>query len=247
MAPGLRRPALAPAPDAAVKSDPVLSLSRRVICELLGTAFLLVAVAGSGILAERSALGNIGIALLANSLATAAALYVLIEWLGPISGAHLNPLVSLMLGISGDVRWTAVGAYVPAQVVGALAGVAIANLMFDLPAFELSINLRSSPSHWLGEFVSTFGLVGVLWVCTRLRPTSLAAVVAAYIGGGFWFTPTGFANPAATLARAFTNSFSGIGLTEVPVFIAAEVTGAFAAVLIFSWILPMSQPLDCSN
>ena len=218
-----------------------VSLQRRLTAEALGTGFLLIAVVGSGILGERLAAGNTAIALLANALATGAALFALIEWLAPISGAHFNPLVTLALAFRGDVsRWTA-AAYVPVQIIGAVIGVGIANAMFDAPVFSLSTHVRHGPSQWLGEFVSTFGLVGAVWTCSRLRPSSVAGVVAAYIGGAFWFTPTDFANPAVTLARALTDTFSGIRPSDVPGFIIAEIAGAAAAVVMFRWLLPASR------
>lgn len=215
-----------------------LTLPRRLAAEALGTGFLLIAVVGSGILGERLAGGNIALALLVNALATAAALFALIEWLAPLSGAHFNPLVSLAMAFRGDLAARVAAAYVPAQIAGAVIGVGIANLMFDAPVFSLSTHARSGTSQWLGEFVSTFGLLGAVWACSRLRPSSLAGVVAAYVGGAFWFTPTDFANPAVTLARALTDTFSGIRPLDVPGFIAAEIAGAGAAVALFRWLLP---------
>ena len=213
-------------------------LSHRLAAEALGTGFLLISVVGSGILGERLAGGNIALALLVNALATAAALFALIEWLAPLSGAHFNPLVSFAMAFRGDLPGRAVAAYVAAQIIGAFAGVGIANAMFDVPIYALSTHVRSGPSQWLGEFVATFGLLGAVWVCSRLRPSSVAGVVAAYIGGAFWFTPTDFANPAVTLARALTDTFSGIRPSDVPGFLIAEAAGAAAAVLMFSWLVP---------
>jgi glycerol uptake facilitator-like aquaporin len=194
-------------------------------------------VVGSGILGERLAGGNVGLALLVNAFATAAALFALIEWLAPLSGAHFNPLVSLAMALRGDIAVRAAAAYVPAQIAGAVAGVAIANLMFDGPVFSLSTHARSGASQWLGEFVSTFGLLGAILTCSRLRPSSVAGVVAAYVGGAFWFTPTDFANPAVTLARALTDTFAGIRPADVPGFIMAEIAGAVAAIVLFRWLL----------
>lgn len=193
---------------------------------------------GSGILAERLATTNPALTLLANALATGAALFALIEWLSPLSGAHFNPLVTLALFFRGDLSGRAAATYVPVQMVGAVVGVGVADAMFDAPAFSLSTHVRSGPSQHLGEFVSTFGLVGAVWVCSRTRPSSLAGVVAAYIFGAFWFTPTGFANPAVTIARALTDTFSGIRPADVPDFIAAEAAGAVAAVAVFRWLMP---------
>jgi glycerol uptake facilitator-like aquaporin len=214
------------------------TLSRRLAAEALGTGFLLIAVVGSGILGERLSGGSVGLALLVNALATAAALFALIEWLTPLSGAHFNPLVSLAMAVRGDMAAFAAAAYVAAQIAGAVAGVAIANLMFDAPVFSLSAHARTGASQWLGEVVSTFGLLGAVLTCSRLRPSSVAGVVAAYVGGAFWFTPTDFANPAVTLARALTDTFAGIRPSDVPGFIVAEIAGAGAAIVLFRWLLP---------
>lgn len=218
--------------------DGQLSLARSLVAEALGTAFLLIAIVGSGILGERLAAGNAALALLANALATGAALYALIVWLAPLSGAHFNPLVTLVLALRGDIAPHAAGFYVPTQLAGAVAGVAIADAMFDLPLYTLSSHSRSGPSQWLSEFLVTFGLIGMVWTCSRLRPTALAGAVAAYIGGGFWFTATDFANPAVALARALTDTFSGIRPVDVPGFLAAEMLGALTAVLLFRWLVP---------
>ncbi|WP_312015313.1 aquaporin [Bradyrhizobium liaoningense] len=214
------------------------SLARSLVAEALGTAFLLIAIVGSGILGERLAAGNVALALLANALATGAALYALIVWLAPLSGAHFNPLVTLVLAFRGDIAARLAGFYVPAQLAGAVVGVAIADAMFDMPVYALSSHLRSGPSQWLSEFLVTFGLIGIVWCCSRLRPSALAGVVAAYIGGGFWFTATDFANPAVALARALTDTFSGIRPMDVPGFLAAEILGALTAVLLFRWLVP---------
>lgn len=216
-------------------------LSRRLVAEALGTAFLLIAIVGSGILGERLSSGNTAVALLANSLATAAVLYALIEWLGPVSGAHFNPLVTCALAFRGDVEGPIALRYMLTQMLGALAGVAIANAMFDMPLLSLSSHIRSGPSQWLSEFVATFGLIGAVWTCSQMRPATVAGVVAAYIGAGFWFTATDFANPAVTLARAFTDTFSGIRLLDVPGFLIAEMAGTLAAVMVFRWLLPAPE------
>jgi glycerol uptake facilitator-like aquaporin len=216
----------------------VISIQRRLTAEALGTGFLLIAVVGSGILGERLAAGNTAVALLANAIATGAALFALIGWLSPLSGAHFNPLITLAMAFRGDITGRAAAAYVPVQIIGAVIGVGVANAMFDVPLFALSTHARSGASQWLGEFVSTFGLVGAVWTCSRLRPSSVAGVVAAYIAGAFWFTPTDFANPAVTLARALTDTFSGIRPSDVPCFIIAEIAGAAAAVMLCRWLLP---------
>jgi glycerol uptake facilitator-like aquaporin len=215
-----------------------ISLPRRLVAEAIGTGFLLIAVVGSGILGERLCAGNIAIALLVNALATAAALFALIEWLAPLSGAHFNPLVTLAMAFRGDVTGRAAAAYIPVQITGAVIGVWIAHAMFDAPIFSLSSHIRSGPAQLLSEFVSTFGLVGAVWTCSLTRPASLAGVVAAYIGGAFWFTATDFANPAVAIARALTDTFAGIRPADVVGFIVAEVAGATAAIVVFRWLMP---------
>jgi glycerol uptake facilitator-like aquaporin len=216
-----------------------IPLARRVAAECVGTAFLLIAVVGSGIMGDRLAAGNAGIALLANSFATMAALYVLIEWLGPVSGAHFNPLVTLAMASRREIPWAAVTPYFVAQITGGIAGVALADLMFELPAFAWSQHARASAGQWLGEFVATFGLIGLIWTCSRVKPGALAALVAAYIGGAYWFTSsTSFANPAVTIARMMTDTFAGIRPADVLGFIVAQSAGAFVAVRVFSWLLP---------
>jgi glycerol uptake facilitator-like aquaporin len=216
-------------------------LPRRVTAEALGTAFLLAAIVGSAIMGERLAGGNVAIALLANAIATAAMLYVLIVWFGPISGAHFNPLVSLALASRGDLPWRHVLPYAAAQGAGAVAGVAVADLMFGLDAFAWSQHTRTGMSQWLAETVATFGLLGLIWTCSRTRPSAIAALVAAYIGAAYWFTAsTSFANPAVTLARALTDTFAGIRLIDVPGFVAAQSIGAALAMGLFGWL--MRQP-----
>ena len=157
-------------------------LSRRLAAEALGTAFLLIAVVGSGIMGERLAGGNVAIALLANALATAAMLYVLIEWFAPVSGAHFNPLVTVAMAARGDVAWSAVPGYVAVQIAAAISGVAAADLMFEQPVFAWSEHVRSGPAQWLAECIATFGLLGVIFVCSRTRPGAIAALIASYIG-----------------------------------------------------------------
>lgn len=234
-------------PANAIRTTPVVSLPRRLVAEALGTAFLLVAIVGSGILGERLSADNTALALLANSLATAAALYALIEWFLPLSGAHYNPLITVALACRSEVTRRAATAYIAVQMVGAVVGVCLANAMFDMPLLSLSTQVRSGPSQLLSEFVATFGLIGIVWVSTRLRPSATAAIVATYIGGAFWFTPTGFANPAVTVARAFTDTFSGIRPVDVPGFLAAQAAGAVAAIILFQWLLPNGQPPSARN
>jgi len=223
---------------AALATHRTASLPRRLMAEFVGTGFLLIAVVGSGTLGERLAAGNTAMALLANALATGVALYALIECFAPLSGAHFNPLVTLAFVFRGDVTASVAACYVPVQIIGAITGVAIANAMFDVPLFALSTHARNGFSQLLSEFVSTFGLVGAVWACTLMRPSSVAGVVAAYIGGGFWFTATDFANPAVTLARALTDTFSGIRPSDVPGFLIAEIAGAVAAIVLFQWLVP---------
>lgn len=225
-------------PPAPVPAALRLSLPRRLVAEALGTGFLLTAIVGSGILGERLDGGNTAIAVLVNALVTAAALFALIEWFAPMSGAHFNPVITAALTVRGDLSPRTALAYVPAQIGGAVGGVAVANLMFGEPIWAWSTRPRHGATQLLGEVVSTFGLVGIVWVCTRTRPTAVAGTVAAYIGGAFWFTPTDFANPAVAVARAMTNTFSGIRPTDVPGFVLAEAAGVTMAILVFGWLLP---------
>jgi glycerol uptake facilitator-like aquaporin len=215
------------------------TLLRRTAAEFLGTLFLLAAVVGSGIMGEHLAAGNVALALLANTLATGAALTAIILTFGPISGAHLNPAVTIASAWMGDFRWSETFAYVAAPASGAFAGVAVAHLMFGMPVFSVSAHTRSGPAQAFSEFVATFGLLAVIWGCVRSRPAILPFAVGAYISGAYWFTAsTSFANPAVTLARSFSNTFAGIRLVDAPAFIAAEVAGAFCATLLFQWFLP---------
>jgi glycerol uptake facilitator-like aquaporin len=220
-----------------------IDLRRRLAAEAIGTAFLLIAVVGSGIMGERLAAGNAAVALLANALATTAALYVLIEWFGPISGAHFNPAVTVAMAARGDIGWSLVPGYVLTQIGAAICGVAVADVMFELPAFSLSQHPRAGPAQWLGEFVATFGLLGVIWVCSLRRSATLPGLVAAYIGGAYWFTAsTSFANPAVTIARALSDTFAGIRPADVPGFIVAQALGAMVAVGVFRWLTEASMP-----
>jgi len=199
--------------------------------ELVATAFLVMAVVGSGIAAERLSMGNVGLALLANALATSAALFVLILVFAPISGAHMNPCVTLTAAVSGSFDWAAVPVYVIAQVAGAILGTALAHAMFDLPLWQLSTHVRTGPGQWLGEIVATLGLLGVVWGCAKHGTATVAGAVAAYIGGAYWFTSsTSFANPAVTIARALTDTFSGIRPADVPGFIVAQFFAVVVAV-----------------
>jgi glycerol uptake facilitator-like aquaporin len=218
---------------------------QRAAAEFLGTAFLLMAVVGSGIMAERLAGGNVALALLANSVATGAALVALILALAPISGAHFNPVVTLWDALMGGISWREVPGYMVAQVVGAFAGVAAAHAMFGLPLFFRSHHARSGRALLWSEFVATFGLLLVIWGCARVRSYAVSFAVGAYIAAAYWFTAsTSFANPAVTLARAASDTFAGIRPVDAPGFIVAQLTAALAAAACFRWLAPVqSQPL----
>jgi glycerol uptake facilitator-like aquaporin len=215
------------------------NLQRRVVAEFIGTLFLLAAVVGSGIMGERLAAGNVAIALLANTIATGAALVALILAFGPVSGAHLNPVVTLADAWLGGIAWREVPAYIFAQLAGAFAGVAAAHLMFGLPVVSVSTRVRSGPAQLFSEFVATFGLMAVIWGCARRRPSAVAYAVGAYITAAYWFTAsTSFANPAVTIARSLSNTFAGIRPQDATGFIVAQVAGGFAATLLFQWLMP---------
>jgi glycerol uptake facilitator-like aquaporin len=215
-----------------------MTLGRRVAAEGIGTAFLFGAVVGSGIMGERLAGGSVGLALLANSLATGAALIALILSLGPVSGAHFNPVVSVVDVMVGRLSWPACAAYVAAQMTGAVVGVAIANAMFGEPLVAFSQHVRSGGGQLLGELVATFGLVGVILGCARTRPGAAAWAVGSYIAAAYWFTSsTSFANPAGTIARSLTSTFAGIRPGDVPGFVIAQIVGGVAAALVFEWLL----------
>ena len=216
-------------------------ISRKLVAEFLGTAMLLAAVVGSGIMAERLSGGNNGVALLANTVATGAALVTLILTFGPLSGAHFNPVVSICDAWQGGISIRDAFLYIPAQFAGALLGVAVANVMFDLPLFFASTKIRTGPSQWMGEFIATFGLLAVIWGCTKLqRAVVVPFSVAAYIMAASWFTSsTSFANPAVTLARSLSDTFAGIRPADVPAFIVAQIAGGVAATLLFGWLIPL--------
>lgn len=217
-----------------------MTLTRRIVAELIGTAVLLAAVVGSGIMGERLAGGSIAIALLANTLATGAALAALILTFSSISGAHFNPAVTLADAWQGGRPWREVPAYIVAQVIGAFAGVAIAHLMFGLPLFFASHHARSGGAQVFAEFVATFGLLTTIWGCVKFHsPAITAFAVAAYIMAAYWFTAsTSFANPAVTLARSMSDTFAGIRPIDAPLFIVAQLAGGVAATLLFRWLLP---------
>jgi glycerol uptake facilitator-like aquaporin len=215
------------------------TLPRRIVCEFLGTGFLVAAVVGSGIMGERLAGGNVAIALLANTIATGAALVALILTFGPISGAHFNPAVTLAAAIERGVSWTVAACYVLAQCVGGICGAVGAHLMFGLPTISLSHHARAGSAQGFSEFIASFGLLCVIWGCTRQRSQIVPFAVAAYITSAYWFTSsTSFANPAVTIARALSDTFAGIRPADVPLFLAAQLTGAIAATLLFRWLVP---------
>lgn len=220
-----------------------MSFWRKIVSEAVGTALLLAAVVGSGIMGERLAGGNVAIALLANTVATGAALVALILTFGPISGAHFNPAVTLADASQGGLPWLEVPGYIVAQLLGAYAGVGAANLMFSEPVFFASQHARTGGAQIFSEFIATFGLLSVIWGCVRLRAGTVPFAVATYVTAAYWFTAsTSFANPAVTLARSASNTFAGIRLADAPGFIAAELAGAAAATLLFRWLVPSLPP-----
>ena len=219
--------------------------ARAIISEFVATAMLLLAIVGSGIMAERLCGGNTGLALLANALATGGALIALILAFGPVSGAHMNPVVTLADASVGGISWKLVAPYIAAQLAGALAGTALADGMFGLPLFFASHHARSGTPMLISEFVATFGLLAIIWGCVRSRPGTVAFAVGAYIMGAYWFTPsTSFANPAVTIARSLTDTFSGIRPVDAPLFIVAQVLGALAATALFAYFIPRTRAVD---
>jgi glycerol uptake facilitator-like aquaporin len=222
-------------------TDLKIDLSRRLVAEGVGTALLLAAVVGSGIMGERLAGGNVAVALLANTVATGAALVALIFTFGSISGAHFNPAVTLADAWRGGLPWSDVPPYVVAQIAGAFAGVAAAHFMFEVPLFFASRHARSGSAQVFSEFVATFGLLAVIFGCARLRADAVPFAVAAYITAAYWFTAsTSFANPAVTLARSATDTFAGIRPADAPAFIVAQLLGAGLATALFGWLTPRS-------
>ena len=205
------------------------SMTRRLVAEALGTALLLAAVVGSGIMAERLAGGNDAIALLCNTVATGAALVVLITVFAPLSGAHFNPAVTLYFALRREIGWRDAALYVAVQIMAAIAGVWLAHAMFAMPVIEFSEKLRDGPSQWLSEFVATFGLLLTIAGCAR-KPDTTPALVGLYISAAYWFTAsTSFANPAVTIARSLTDSFAGIASADVTGFVAAQLLAAVIA------------------
>lgn len=220
-------------------------MTRRYVAEALGTALLLAAVVGSGIMAERLSGGNLGVALLANAIATGGALYVLILGLGPISGAHFNPMVSLIEAAFRRLPRAQLAGYVVAQVTGALAGVLLAHAMFGLDLVQHSAHARSTPGEVVAEVVAAFGLWLVIATSSRANPEKTPMAVALYIVAAYWFTSsTSFANPAVTIARAFTATFAGIRLADVAPFVAAQLAGGGLAALLTAWLLPRAREVS---
>lgn len=212
-------------------------LSRRLLAEALGTAFLLAVVVGSGIMGERLSPDNDGIALLGNTLATGSALVVLILVFGPISGAHFNPVVTLAFAAQKNLTWRCAGAYVGVQLLGALFGVAIAHIMFEAPLYTPSAHARAGIAQGVAEFVATFGLIVTIFGCLRTRPDVVAFAVGLFITAGYWFTAsTSFANPAVTIARSLTDTFSGIRPQDAPGFIISQCLGAVTATYVMRWL-----------
>jgi glycerol uptake facilitator-like aquaporin len=206
--------------------------------EALGSALLLAAVVGSGIMGERLAAGNVGIALLANTAATGAMLFVLITIFGPISGAHFNPAVSAVAALQRHMTWILCAGYIAAQLVGAIVGVAAAHAMFEMPIAQVSFRERSGIAQMFSEFIATFGLITTIILTVRYAPARVAAAVASYIMAAYWFTAsTSFANPAVTVARSVTDTFAGIRPLDAPAFILAQLCGAVAAMLVTSWLM----------
>ncbi len=235
-------------PDVEDDEDGMSDLPRRATAEAVGTAMLLATVIGSGIMGERLSGGNAAVTLLANTLATGAILVALILTFGPVSGAHFNPAVTLCDAWQGGIASRDVPAYLGAQVLGAFAGVAAADVMFELPVFFASHKVRQGGAQMFSEFVATFGLLAVIWGCVRLKQKSVAPfAVAAYITAAYWFTSsTSFANPAVTLARSASDTFAGIRPADVPGFVVAQLLGAAAATLLFRWLVP-SLPEDAEE
>lgn len=212
-------------------------LPRRLAAEAIGSFFLFAGVIGSGVMAETLAQGNDAVALLANTVATGAILFVLIAMLGPVSGAHFNPAVTLAFAIRREIAWRAGAAYVAVQLAAGVLGAWAVHLMFDLPIMQFSTKARVGIGQWTGELVATFGLVFTILALLKVRPSAIPAAVALYITSAYWFTSsTSFANPAITVVRSLSDTFAGIAPADVPMFVAAQLVGAVAAVLVAGWM-----------
>jgi glycerol uptake facilitator-like aquaporin len=215
--------------------------SQRLAAEALGTGLLVATVVGSGIMAEKLLAGKVAVALLGNTIPTAAILYVLITMFGPVSGAHFNPAVSLMFAQRRDLPWPSIGPYVAAQVIGGVLGTLLAHVMFDLSVFQVSATVRTGPAQWVSELVATFALVLTILGTIRAKPEAVPVAVALVITAAYWFTAsTSFANPAVTVARAFSNTFAGIAPSDVPAFMIAQLLGGGLALItaerVFGWV-----------
>lgn len=220
-------------------------LTRRLTAEALGTFILVMAVVGSGIMAANLAGGNGAIALLCNTLATGAVLFVIITIFAPISGAHFNPAVSLVMMLRGDLDRRTTLAYVVVQIVGGCLGAVAAHLMFGLDLLQLGSTARTGLGQWAGEFIATFGLIATILGCIRFKPEAIATAVGLYITSAYWFTAsTSFANPAVTIARSLSDTFAGIAPGDVPGFIVAEFLGALAAAYLFAWLFAPGPTTD---
>lgn len=222
-----------------------MSLLKKAVAEFIGTAALLAVIVGSGIMGENLADGNMAIALLANAIATGAGLTFIILAFINISGAHINPVVSLTEIISGNLTLKEFTIYLPVQICGGFVGVGIANIMFELPVFFASTKVRTGFAQWFAEFIATFGLIGVIYCGAKFYPKLIAPMVACYITAAYWFTSsTSFANPAVTLARAVSDTFAGIRPVDVLPFIISQILGALVAVFLFNWLLKEDEVAD---
>jgi len=212
-------------------------MTRRLAAEAIGTLILVMAVVGSGIMAEKLAGGNQALALLCNTIATGAVLYVIITIFAPISGAHFNPAVSLVMALRGELDWRTTFAYIAVQIAGGCVGAVAAHLMFGLDLIQLGSTARTGLGEWTGEFIATFGLIATILGCVRFKPEAVATAVALYITSAYWFTAsTSFANPAVTIARSLSDTFAGIAPHDAPGFIVAELLGALAGAYLFGWL-----------
>ncbi len=221
-------------------------MARKLFSEWLGSFLLVAVVIGSGIMADRLSGGNVAIALLGNTIPTGAILVVIILVFGPLSGAHFNPAVTLAFALRRDIEKTTALLYVLAQVIGGISGAMVAHIMFELPLLEASDTARSGVSQWVAEFVATFGLVATIFGCLKARPEAVPYAVGLFITAGYWFTSsTSFANPAVTIARTMTNTFSGIAPADAPAFILAQLIAASVAVVVFGWLL--EEPQDSAS
>jgi glycerol uptake facilitator-like aquaporin len=224
------------------------SLARRIFAEGLGTAFLLAAVVGSGIMAAKLSSGNGALALLCNTLPTGAILTVLIHTFGPISGAHFNPAVSVAFALRRELSWPNAATYIFAQIIGGVVGVWVAHLMFELPVLQVSMNARAGAGQWLAEFVATFGLLLTILGCVARTPAAVPYAVGLYITAAYWFTAsTSFANPTVTIARSISDTFAGIAPAGAPAFIIAQFAGMLAAVALARWLWQASKAQELST